>query len=137
MRCIRSIGLVQSCQNNAILYIRYNAHIGHAEAPAIIPPNGLEYVTVVSSQKISKKFSPRLDIVILRDSDKIFQTIARGSKKQNHTISWQLPFGASPHLSLVICMRPCSPAPPTADGLQLLSCIAKDASKIEGTVCGD
>jgi hypothetical protein len=34
-------------------------------------------------------------------------------------------------------MRPCSPAPPTADGLQPLSCIAKDASKIAGTVCGD
>jgi hypothetical protein len=52
-------------------------------------------------------------------------------------MSWQLPLGAFPHLSLVICIRPCSPAPPTADGLQPLSCIAKDASRIEGTVCHD
>ena len=37
------------------------------------------------------------------------------------------------HFSGVICMRPCSPAPPTAFGVQLLSCIANDASKISGT----
>jgi len=48
-------------------------------------------------------------------------------------MSLQLPFGAPLHLSRVICMRPCSPAPPTADGLQLLSCIANDASMIGGT----
>ena len=48
-------------------------------------------------------------------------------------MSLQLPFGAPLHLSFVICMRPCSPAPPTADGLQLLSCIANDASMIGGT----
>ena len=49
------------------------------------------------------------------------------------TMSLQLPFGAPLHFSRVICMRPCSPAPPTADGLQLLSCIANDASMIGGT----
>jgi len=48
-------------------------------------------------------------------------------------MSLQLPFGAPLHFSRVICMRPCSPAPPTADGLQLLSCIANDASIIGGT----
>jgi hypothetical protein len=46
----------------------------------------------------------------------------------------QSPFGAPSHLSRVICMRPCSPAPPTVDGLQPLSCIANDASMIGGTV---
>ena len=49
------------------------------------------------------------------------------------TMSLQLPFGAPLHFSRVICIRPCSPAPPTADGLQLLSCIAKEASMIGGT----
>jgi hypothetical protein len=48
-------------------------------------------------------------------------------------MSLQLPSGAPLHFSRVICMRPCSPAPPTADGLQLLSCIANDASMIGGT----
>jgi hypothetical protein len=48
-------------------------------------------------------------------------------------MSLQLPFGAPLHFSGVICMRPCSPAPPTADGLQVLSCIANDASMIGGT----
>jgi len=48
------------------------------------------------------------------------------------SMSLQLPFGAPLHFSRVICMRPCSPAPPTADGLQLLSCIANDASMIGG-----
>jgi hypothetical protein len=66
----------------------------------------------------------------------MIQSLPSESQKKR-TMSWQLPFGAPPHLSLVICMRPCSPAPPTADGLQPLSCIAKDASKIGGTVCRD
>lgn len=61
------------------------------------------------------------------------QSLLSGSQKKR-TMSWQLPFGAFPHLSGVICMRPCSPAPPTRDGSQPLSCMAKDASKIEGTV---
>lgn len=55
------------------------------------------------------------------------------SCKGKLTMSLQLPFGAPLHFSCVICMRPCSPAPPTADGLQLLSCIANDASMIGGT----
>jgi hypothetical protein len=55
------------------------------------------------------------------------------SCKRKLTMSLQLPFGAPLHLSRVICMRPCSPAPPTADGLQLLSCIANDANMIGGT----
>lgn len=48
-------------------------------------------------------------------------------------MSLQLPLGAPLHLSGVICMRPCSPAPPTACGLQLLSCIAIEANTIAGT----
>ena len=48
-------------------------------------------------------------------------------------MSLQLPLGAPLHLSGVICIRPCSPAPPTVFGLQLLSCIANDASTIGGT----
>lgn len=41
--------------------------------------------------------------------------------------SWQFPPGAPPHLSLVIWNRPCSPPPPTAEGLQVDSCIANEA----------
>lgn len=35
--------------------------------------------------------------------------------------------------TLVICMRPCSPPPPTVWGLQELSCIAMDAIIMGGT----
>lgn len=38
--------------------------ICHAMVPAIILPNGCEYVTVVSGQESSKKFSPSPDIEI-------------------------------------------------------------------------
>lgn len=46
--------------------------------------------------------------------------------------SWQLPLGVPTHLSLVSCIKPCSPAPPTVFGLHELSCMAKDARRIAG-----
>jgi hypothetical protein len=49
------------------------------------------------------------------------------------TGSLQFPPGAPPHFSRVICIKPCSPPPPTVSGLQLLSCMAKDASMIGAT----
>lgn len=41
--------------------------------------------------------------------------------------SWQFPPGAPPHLSFVIWNRPCSPPPPTAEGLHVDSCMANEA----------
>lgn len=46
--------------------------------------------------------------------------------------SLQSPLGAPTHLSLVSCIKPCSPAPPTVLGLHELSCMAKDARRIAG-----
>ena len=60
----------------------------------------------------------------------MYEMIESGKKL---TGSLQLPPGASPHLSHVSCMRPCSPPPPTVAGLQVLSCMANEASKIGGT----
>ena len=77
------------------------------------------------------------DPVLILKSCVTMRKLLREEPKNDHTMSWQLPFGAPTHLSRVICMRPCSPAPPTADGLQKLSCIANAAIKIGGTVCRD
>jgi len=44
------------------------------------------------------------------------------------TTSLQSPLGAPPHLSTVIWNIPCSPPPPTAEGLQVDSCMANEAT---------
>lgn len=49
--------------------------------------------------------------------------------------SLQFPPGAPPHLSGVICMRPCSPLPPVTLGLQVDSCMANDMRTVAGMPC--
>jgi hypothetical protein len=49
---------------------KFVTHVGHARFPAIIFPNGQEYITAIGSQGSSKKLCTDPDIEVLGDDDK-------------------------------------------------------------------
>lgn len=107
-------------------------HVGQTLLPAIVVTNSDNNVSVDLLEGLGEVSSSGSDIEVLNGRQSLRTKTTVSGKKESHTGSRQFPPGAPPHLSLVICMRPCSPPPPTVSGLQELSCIAKDASMIGG-----
>lgn len=106
-------------------------HDGHAGGPAIVVTNGLQQAAAVAVQHIGEELSALANVEVLwRDYQ---WGLVSCCHRLELTGSLQLPPGAPPHFSLVICMRPCSPPPPTVSGLQEDSCIAIEAMMIGGT----
>ena len=108
-----------------------NTHEVHALLPAVVFTKGQQEVTTVFSETVSEVLGTGLNVVALKASHRVQVKLTTERGQMVHTTSWQFTPGA--HLSLVNCMRPCSPLPPTVWGLQLLSWRAIEAKMMGET----
>lgn len=87
-------------------------------------------IAVDTVERLRGEFSALMDVEVLEKS------WVKMTSTGTYTRSWRLTPEEPPHLSTVICITPCSPAPPIVVGMQELSCIANDARIIAGTSLG-